>query len=504
MLAGLNQIGNWNPQLLREWRGRFKLRNLFAVLALSGVIQLFLLLINQTFSFGTGFSPDWEGLFSGTVWIMPYLLLAWGSYLLVQDLSQENQRGTLNFIRLSPRSARSILFGKLLGVTTLPWLVVASLMPLQLVAAIQAQIPIRFLLSYGLMLIVTAFFWFSVSILFALSHTAAKQLRPTVPISLGAISFFLFAPGFMVWNGLTSWQSFGISGLGGSDHYPIEWFYISINQTVWLAHLFNLVQLAIGTFFVWQILNRRFQNSTGTVLSKRLSYGLVAYLQLLVLGFLTHSAIKYHMVSGGLGFLVLFNSLLFLFLIAHLSTPRQHLIDWVRYQQQPGQIWSDLLWSEKSPAPVAIGVNLVIVYALITPWLCLMTIPSGQWNEAMGWLLAALAPSGMIVIHALIFQRILASNLRQSQTWAVGVMIALLILPALFLGLTGLEGEGATVIWTSVGFPVGLTEEGTMKSLITTSLGLMLQGVVMGCLSGLLIKHLKQLAVSSSAFYQPS
>ena len=51
-------------------------------------------------------------------------LLVMGTYLLIADLSREERRGTLNFIRMSPESAKNILLGKLLGVPILVYFTV--------------------------------------------------------------------------------------------------------------------------------------------------------------------------------------------------------------------------------------------------------------------------------------------------------------------------------------------------------------------------------------------
>jgi ABC-type Na+ efflux pump permease subunit len=48
-----------------------------------------------------------------------FIMLGVGTYMLISNLANEERRGTLNFIRLSPQSTLSVLGGKLLGVPIL-------------------------------------------------------------------------------------------------------------------------------------------------------------------------------------------------------------------------------------------------------------------------------------------------------------------------------------------------------------------------------------------------
>ena len=115
MASWTDQIGARNPQFLRECRGRLKSRNIIAALGLSLIFQ-FLLYISIA-GLGGEFDPQRQReVCQALTWLIPYALFVLGGFYIVDDLAREEKTGTLNFIRLSPRPAKEILLGKLLGV----------------------------------------------------------------------------------------------------------------------------------------------------------------------------------------------------------------------------------------------------------------------------------------------------------------------------------------------------------------------------------------------------
>ena len=96
------------------------------------------------FCFDSGSNcQEWnEVLFIALSVVMTFALLVIGSYLLLSDLDQEQRRGTLNFIRHSPRSATNILGGKLIGVPILVYLAIALAIPFQIKTALGAGLGI--------------------------------------------------------------------------------------------------------------------------------------------------------------------------------------------------------------------------------------------------------------------------------------------------------------------------------------------------------------------------
>lgn len=207
----LNQFSEWNPQLVREIKGRFRLRNILMVIGISILSQVILFfstfdkfpginkiklsspycpsqnqgfqayekqywqiqdkLVNITdatkrsvleqqlktleklknsdcphnlIDFNRWFTDYWTNIFIWISVLAVFSLIVLGTYMLINDLATEERRGTLNFIRLSPQSAQTILIGKLLGVPSLVYLGILLTIPYQLWAGISANIsPIK-------------------------------------------------------------------------------------------------------------------------------------------------------------------------------------------------------------------------------------------------------------------------------------------------------------------------------------------------------------------------
>ena len=157
MLHFIDKVGDWNPQLFRELKGRLKKFPVLIALVTSLASQLILFIfhflqtpnldgktiyINDKYcklSSSKNYSYDscptnqidiqlwWQDhfgyMFLTLSMIFIFTLLVAGTYLIINDLSQEERKGTLNFIRLSPQSETNIFIGKILGVPALIYLV---------------------------------------------------------------------------------------------------------------------------------------------------------------------------------------------------------------------------------------------------------------------------------------------------------------------------------------------------------------------------------------------
>ncbi|MFB2976009.1 hypothetical protein [Microseira sp. BLCC-F43] len=255
----IDQIGDWNPQLLRELKGRLKPRNVIIAVVASLVAQflLFVSFLNQhlnTIYVDSNYCrlrPNYEpyilqrdqinaqinSLYSNygkneqainqlhiklskistilnkqcpedalnmKLWWQDYApklfllisviaifaLLVAGTFMLINDLSQEERRGTLNFIRFSPRSSASILVGKILGVPILVYLTVILAIPLHLWLGIMGQIPIGEIFSFYGVLVASCGFFYSAALLFSfVSYSGLPSLQSW--LMSGAVLAFL-------------------------------------------------------------------------------------------------------------------------------------------------------------------------------------------------------------------------------------------------------------------------------------------------------------------------
>lgn len=135
MLLTLETIGNWNPQLFRELKGRFNFRKVTIAASISILGQSLLVAIISAPSY----TDSWEinsqkcfNIFQSLNWILPIILVLGGAYMLIGDMAKEERRGTLNFIRLTPQPSQSVLIGKILGVPVLLYFAIALALPLHL------------------------------------------------------------------------------------------------------------------------------------------------------------------------------------------------------------------------------------------------------------------------------------------------------------------------------------------------------------------------------------
>ena len=480
----LNQINSWNPQLVREWRGRLKTRSVVAAIVLSVIAQILLCLIHLDLRSGLDSQGQWLRIWQTLTWLFPYVLFCLGGYYIVSDITQEEKRGTLNFIRLSPRPGWQILLGKVLGVPTLPYLTIGTVIPLHLLAAFQAQISSLFMVSYYLMLLGGCFLCYSLALLAGLVGSYRPSLinQPTtVSFSFGAIAFFALSPLFMSWNLGVTWQGLGtvaeLSNISNADMY---WSFIPITAHPALAHGFTLINMTITAGLIWRMLLRRFRQPRSSFMSKRQSYGIVAYVEFLVIGFTLRpgmlGAVPGALTTAALSFYLISIALIAVVIFAIVS-PRQSLLDWSNYQSQGLQSW---IWADKSPMPLALIIHLLLIYALLIPW----TFASGiGFQDPIGTLVSFASVAMTIMMCGLLTQIIFASRIRNPGIWAVSSLFIWFAVPPAIMGTLRLvpdQVEIMTITWTFFGYPVWHFQNLTL--LRFTVVGMILQGLVLGCL----------------------
>ncbi|MCT7983269.1 hypothetical protein NG796_08185 [Laspinema sp. A4] len=447
----MDYLGEWNPQLVRELKGRLISRNITLSLGLSIVAQLviFIAFISQipepdaqygTYCIYQENSPclvNWiqwkEDLNQVFYWILPLVLVSGGVYLLIADLAREERLGTLNFIRVSPQSSQSILMGKLLGVPVLLYLAVAIALPSYAASAIVAQVPLSEVLSFYLGFPALCSVFYSAAALFALM--GGHQALVGAGLTFGTLWWLMYY----------EWYYYG------KDWVSHQWFGFSLNgDNLFNVRLFALINCAIWTYWIWQGLHRRFRNPAVTLISKKQSYALVFCVNVLFLGLVTsYLGSEYDPKLSGaylwfdsLRFIATLNLFLFLGLIVALSPARQTLLDWSRYahKARPQAVFQDLIWGEKSPAPVAIAICATIAALIFIPWVLL-------WPVEMLSKLQAIAAIGFYIIlasiYAVLAQIMLLIKSKKRALWVSGVVGAAIGLPLLTLALLG--GQAQTI-----------------------------------------------------------
>ncbi|MBU7585476.1 MAG: hypothetical protein KAF91_21735 [Nostoc sp. TH1S01] len=503
--ALINYLGNWNPQLFRELKGRFKPRNLLLTSAISLLGQFILFMSFQSqlptrlsvlqgnpnkyctgatkYNFAECLTDglgkviinwqlwSWE-IFIWLSIIVSFGLIAAGSYLLINDLATEERRDTLNFIRLSPQSPQSILWGKILGVPALLYIAVVLALPLHLWSGLNAKIPLIEIISFYAVVISVSFVYYSAALLFGLvgswlgsfqawlgsgallgyliftKQSFSSNFSANTPVSV----FGLINPSFLMPYSDIDYQFSNIP-----KFKSFHWFTLPLGENFITTACFAVIVYFIGAYFIWQSLQRCFRDPNVTMLSKKQSYLLTAVFNFIILGCADWQELIFNISSRSyslpenIGFLMVLNLGLFLYLIAGISPGRQTLQDWARYRhieqsQKLGKtsLIHDLIWSEKSPGILAIAINVIISVTCLSCFVLISQVSIENKNNS--WI-ALLFAGSLAVIYAALTQLILFMKNEQRQLWATGVLMAVIVLPPIFLGIFFSRPENYAVVW---------------------------------------------------------
>ncbi|MGI0479642.1 ABC transporter permease [Geminocystis sp. CENA526] len=505
----LHNIGEWNPQLFREIQGRLKPKTI-SIVTLASIIGQFLLFVyfkgmltlkeGNYSRYCTGIvegnsynSYDmcnldlwgnvqiikelwWLDLFITMSIMGVFILLVVGCYMLIADVSKENAKNTLNFIRLTPQSAMTIFGGKILGVPILVYLFGILAVPLHSIAGLKANISFPLILAFYGLLAVACFFFYSASILFSLVSTGLGNfqawlgsmvifffLSTTVGVIMNSPTFsnmsfdwlLLFNPviflPYVVKSTFLSPQTinyFSLNGLNNLSFYGNFWW-----KNAFFGSLFIITNYAIWTFWLWQGIKRRFHNPTDTVISKYHSYLISACFIVFNMGF-TLQQINYDRQNESLIALQVFNFFFFLLLIPTITPHRQTLQDWARYSHENSvssrNKMADLLLGEKSPSPLSIIVNVSIVTLYLIPSVLIFSYGEDKLSYTIGFLFSGM----MIIIYGIIFQLFLTVKNQKRNLIASASISSLIFSPFLTLIILGAKGTEYNIIWLFSAFPL--------------------------------------------------
>lgn len=447
------QLGRWNPQLLREFRGRLKPRTVIVAIALSAIFQIFLMLITSPNSRPAP-ANRWLDVWKIVTWMLPYVVFSLGSYFIVSDLAEEQKRGTLNFIRLSPRPAWQILLGKLLGVPVLLYLSIACAIPLHCFAGLQGGVSLPLILSVYLLLAIECALCFSGAMLCGLAGDEKQggKRQTATAIGFAAIVFSFIAPLFMSANINLIWRPLlDRPEIFGDKSPVVPWFFLPINNTVLASHSFGSIALGTIGFLMWRMMLRNFRKPRSTPISKRQSYAILAGLEVFAFGFLVQVGFANNENSAifSATFMYVLTSISMLILIFGICPQRQALLDWARYRSGS---WQSLIWSDKSPALLAVVIHLIIANALLVPWL--FTIGVGT-KKVVETVLLVIGTVNMLLIYGTFVQQVFATKIRNPVIWAIGGLSLWAIVFPTMLGLLQLTPDRfppIAALWTLFGY----------------------------------------------------
>lgn len=541
----ITRLGELNPQLFREVVGRCKPRNLAIAGIVSVAVQAIVWSIlhsqlpplehleefaSKSYSYYDKYIlslPDGTYGVNWSLWSLELFLtmsivgsialLVAGTYMLIDDLSREENRGTLGLVRLSPQSAFSILLGKLLGVPVLLYGAIALALPLHFGAGLAAGISLGGLLSFYVTLLASCAFFFSGALL--LGAVAPQELR-----------------GFQAWLGSGALLMFailaakaGYTSSGGVTEGPFDWLLLLspgrmlpylVGQTAHLTEIgdlnpkdlatqswfgfylwdkaftgigFMLVNYAIGTYWLWQGLTRRFHNPARTLLSKTHSYWLSSSFAVVLLGFTLQGDREWQLRTN-FSLLFVLEFIFYIGLIFALSPERQTLYDWARYRHQNEEqkhrhLVTDLIRGEKSPSSLAIALNLASTFCVILPGILLTPLMSEMRATAI---FGILATESLLLLCALFVQRMLASSLSKRTLLASAGVGALASLPAIASGIFEVP---ALALFSAFALPMLFHEHIAGGTLLLAALG---QWLAIALVSTQLTRQLQRAGASET------
>lgn len=523
-----SQFLDANPQLFREIKGKLKTRNVIIAAAISiatqFIIGISLLgelpepdpegLLNVQYGrygMGNGYSNSlaytkdlldnwvinwqllWLDLFITLSIISIFALLIIGTYMLVADMVKEEDRGTLNFIRLTPQSASNVLLGKILGVPILLYTAISLFLPLHLIAGLGARIPLVLIISFDAIIIASCAFCYSLALLWSLMNIGISGFKPWLASGMvGLLSLYMTVAIFhhnTLMNG-GSWNyiflfnpAIALSYLIDATYLPshkIEFLPVEnlaqlsfYGQTLWtkasLGMGFMLFNFSLWTSWCWSVLERRFHNPERTLFSKTQSYWITSWLTAIGLGFtLQHHGYSYdHQLKENFILLQFSLCIYGLVLIAALSPHRQALHDWARYRHQTNnKVWHELVFGENSPSTIAIAINMAIAVIYITP--SVFTILNADLRYIYwGFILTA----GSVLLYAAIAQLVLTMRTPKRAVWAVISLFSMTVVPPLCLGFAQIEPHAAPGLWLFSFLPVVAIEYANISAVMFAVLG---------------------------------
>ena len=432
----------------------------------------------------------WLDLFIDLSVIVVLSLLIGGVFLLIVDLVKEKERGTLSFIQFSPQSARTILRGKILGVPILLYIAVLFAFPLHLVAALQGGVSLNLIFWFEVIVLACCWLFYSVALLFSLVRTNFVGLKPWLGTGLLA-TVLMISTECLVYHGsaydknLFDWillfnplsiLPYLIDHSNLSNSYG---YYLPIDEIkeisfygkhLWESTLgigFALVNYYIWQYWSWKGLKRCFDNPNNTTFSKQQSYGITICFMFYALGFTLQTTDFDELFISLLA--LQFTLVIFFLLLTYLLSPKYQTIqDWTRYRHQfqksERSIWKDLLLGEKSPPIIAIVANLALATLYVIPAFFIFDF----FNAPQQMILGFVTGTSIILVYAFIAQRLLLVKHQKRAIWSLATVLALIMIPPIFIEIAGIEGSSATLITF---LPNAIMDNVGLSAMITTLLG---------------------------------
>ena len=519
-----------NPQLFREIKGKINGRNIFITSFLSMLTQLCVVVVYlgklpdidriypQFSRYCTGKETGYKSfkylcLEQSDIWQINWhlfwhdififfsivsisILLILGTYTIIADLVKEEKKGTLNFIRLSPQSASSILLGKILGVPILVYFFIASIFPLHLISGLKANISGYLILLFYLVVLASCAFFYSLSLLLSFIKLGKVEFNPWITTFIFSLFIFITTVRFInkiqIDNSLIEWSYLfnpvialtytylpGISSIPSNLGNYINIFdslgeLLFYGQQLWTKSItgigFIFFNYCLWTYWFWQGATRLFYNPASTVFSKKQSYCITGCFVVIALGF-TFQNNRYNNLFENFMSLQFSLSVMFLGLIAALSPQRQTLYDWARYRHQLSNqgklLWQELVFGEKSPSTVAIAINALVATMIILLGSIFFLLP----EEITTAISEVVLTMGLILFYAVIAQWMLLMKSNKRVLWTAITILLLIIIPPILFATAEATAQELPLVWLFSLVPAVAIDHASISALVIGVLG---------------------------------
>lgn len=528
-----SKLLDWNPQLFREVKGRFKTTNVVIAAAVSVIVQ-FIAIISLL-----GTLPDFESVDSmlygrygmgiifqvgnrgetyytqnsvgdwlvnwQLLWLDLFVILSFiatasllvvGIYMLVADIIREKHRGTLNFIRQTPQSACDILLGKVLGVPILLYISILLLLPLHLLSGLKAQIPLDLIIGFDLAVVASGAFFFSLALLWGLANVQS-DFKPwfasgLVGLFLLIVDNALFHSGRIYLPRLTSWlllfdPNFILSYIIDAAHLPDDkYHFLAIadladlkfyGQALWtnaeIGIGFILANFVLWSYWCWSLLQRRFYNPEYTLLGKVQSYWITSWFTVLALGFTIQSYSindRLHPSALATNFFLLNFALLILGLVLIAGlSPHRQTLH--DWARYRHQTISNRAWQESL---VGEHSPAILAIAINIASAVIFILPSiflllDPRERYVAWGFVLIA--GTVTLYAAIAQSILMLRTHKRAVWSIITLGSMMVVPPVCLSMAQVTPEALPQGWLISFLPTVAIEYATLPTLILTIAG---------------------------------
>jgi hypothetical protein len=490
----IDRIGDWNPQLFRELQSRFTGYRLISTVAIPTIFQV--IWVGQFVATHSSAKIQIVNGFYFLNWLIPIGLMLGGVYTILTDLSQEEQRGTLNFIRLTPQSARSIFLGKMLGVPSLIYVGILSIVPLHLFVGMSAGYSFVDLLAWYATIVAMTYLWLSLAILYGL-YSSKYAILMTLLFALPINTLV------SVYNSCSSAIALKQDASSGF----LSWFYLPLDRNILLFDSFIACTFLAISYWVWVTIDRQYINPVSTSYKKEHSYLMNVQIQSWLLGFAVPIVSQAGHDRSNQEFYILATfysiSAIWIYCIIPLILPnklsiqewsrdrREHVTHEHRHWWQQDLV-RDLLWHDRSPIGLAMVVNLLIPALVWGLCFCLF-MPDLEWltKSICGIIIVSI----LTLIHTAIVSFIFLRS-RSKNAGAIPLTILMSVLP-LCLGFVAVISSDYRMLGTGLLLFSPFTWMGvTQLSILNIGMIIMVQIGMLAGLTKLLQRRVHKLGSS--------